>query len=444
MIGIIRKTALAAALGTTVLAAPAHAQSEQPQVMLIMDSSGSMKRRIGGEPKMAVAKRSVADFLAGAPSEVPLGLMAYGHRRSRDCSDIEIMIPPSAGTGRAIRAAVDAMVPRGETPIAESIRQAAAYMDSGSRPTTIVLVTDGEEACNADPCAAARELESAGVEFTAHVIGFGLNEAQSQAVKCLADETGGQFIAANDAPQLAAALKKVVPPPPAPEPEPVKKASAEAYWEDHFEGEGLSESWTVLNENPNDYLVDGSELILVNGNSNYGPRRKGTPNTLIGNVDLPRGDWDLSVQGRFEFTSGKDAFVMGLGDDAGNGVFAVLNSDVTGRGYWSTLSTRQHQAFAEKGQAKINYFSPDRGNAEHKLGPAGKDFARRTTTLTLHKRGRKYYTSVDNGPYGATAETDTLTVLRAPKTISLFAWKWAGASGDTVINIDRIWVSQVE
>ena len=214
----IKGTIAALIAGTALHAGAASAQTEQPQVMLIMDSSGSMKKRIGALSKIEIAKASVADFVASAPGDVPLGLMAYGHRRAKDCTDIEVMIPPTEGSGARISNVVNAMRPRGETPIAESLRQAADYMNSSTRTATVVLVTDGEEACNADPCAAARELEASGVEFTAHVIGFGLNEEQSQAVKCLADETGGQFIAADDAVTLASALRRVVPAKPEPVP----------------------------------------------------------------------------------------------------------------------------------------------------------------------------------------------------------------------------------
>ena len=202
-----------------------HASSEEPQVMVIMDSSGSMKKRIGPRSKMEVAKLAVADFVKDVDAQTPIGLMVYGARRAKDCTDIEVAIPPNAGQGDKIASYVDGLRPRGETPIAQSLREAAEYMGHRTRTATVVLVTDGEEACNADPCAAATELEESGVDFTAHVVGFGLNEEQSLAVRCLADNTGGQFIAADDAASLSAALVKTVA---APDPAPVVKASTGA------------------------------------------------------------------------------------------------------------------------------------------------------------------------------------------------------------------------
>ena len=68
-------------------------------------------------------------------------------------------------------------------------------------------------------------MKASGVDFTAHVVGFGLTEDEGKAVACLADNTGGKYIQASDAGSLVEALKTTVvvaAPEPAPErvPEP--------------------------------------------------------------------------------------------------------------------------------------------------------------------------------------------------------------------------------
>ena len=50
--------------------------------------------------------------------------------------------------------------------------QAAESLRHVEQKATVILVSDGEETCNLDPCQVGRELEAAGVDFTAHVIGF--------------------------------------------------------------------------------------------------------------------------------------------------------------------------------------------------------------------------------------------------------------------------------
>ncbi|MFM2390785.1 MAG: hypothetical protein RLZZ437_2340 [Pseudomonadota bacterium] len=181
--------------------------------------------QIDGRPKLEIARETVSTVLGTIPADQSLGLMAYGHREKGNCSDIELMVPPAPGTGSDIAAQVNAMRFQGKTPLSEAVRQAAVALRYGEEAATVVLVTDGIETCEADPCALARELEAAGLNFTAHVIGFGLTGAQGAQVACLATETGGQYLQAADGEGLAKALSSAVsaqlpPPQPLPEPEP--------------------------------------------------------------------------------------------------------------------------------------------------------------------------------------------------------------------------------
>jgi hypothetical protein len=64
------------------------------------------------------------------------------------------------------------------------------------------------QSCHADPCAAGAELEKAVVDWTVHVVGFGLKKSESKALQCLSDATGGQYLFANNAKELSRALKQ--------------------------------------------------------------------------------------------------------------------------------------------------------------------------------------------------------------------------------------------
>ncbi len=213
-----------------VLAAgAARAQAPTPDVMLILDASNSMWGRVDGRPKIVVARAAVVDLLRALPRGTRLGLMAYGHRRAGDCADIETVVPVGAVDAGALTARVNALSPRGRTPITDAVRQAARELRSTERPARVILVSDGIETCNADPCALAAELRASGVDFVTHVIGFDVADARDQAqLRCLAEGTGGRFIAAQDARSLADALASVTatapprpsapstPPPPSP------------------------------------------------------------------------------------------------------------------------------------------------------------------------------------------------------------------------------------
>lgn len=139
-----------------------------------------------------------------------MGLTAYGHRRKGDCSDIETIIQPGANTRAAIAAAVNGITPKGKTPLSAAVIQAAEALKYSEEAATVILVSDGKETCQLDPCEVGRQLEATGVDFTAHVIGFDVdNPADRAQLQCLAENTGGTFRTASNADELADALEEM-------------------------------------------------------------------------------------------------------------------------------------------------------------------------------------------------------------------------------------------
>ncbi len=188
---------------------PAFA-AEAPRTIIVMDGSGSMWGRIDGVPKLEIARDTLTEVLAGLPDTLELGLMAYGHRQKGDCGDIELMVAPAAGSGPAIAAAAASMRFLGKTPLSAAVRAAAEELRFGEEAATVVLITDGIETCEADPCALASALDAEGIGFTAHVIGFGLSGEEGAQVVCIAENTGGRYIPAGDGAALAEALAQTV------------------------------------------------------------------------------------------------------------------------------------------------------------------------------------------------------------------------------------------
>jgi Ca-activated chloride channel family protein len=184
--------------------------------ILVLDASGSMWGQIDGKTKVEIARSVVGGLLDDLPAERRLGLVAYGHRREADCSDIEEIVP--VGTDRAaIGSAVNALGFKGRTPLSAAVKFAADKLAYQTEKATVILVSDGVETCGLDSCAVGRELEAAGVDFIAHVIGFGLGaESESTGLQCLAEATGGKYITARSAGDLATALTETVATPAAP------------------------------------------------------------------------------------------------------------------------------------------------------------------------------------------------------------------------------------
>ena len=208
-----RASVISLLVGATVLMASAAAAqtddarpSESSRALLILDSSNSMWGQIDGEAKVEIARRVVSDLVADWPDDATLGLMAYGHRHEGDCGDIETLAPIGPLNRGALIDAVASIRPTGKTPIAEALRQGGEALARDGAPGSAILISDGVESCGGDPCAAARALRDRGVELIVHVVGFGLDEAEADTLRCVAEETGGRYFAAADAADLSQAL----------------------------------------------------------------------------------------------------------------------------------------------------------------------------------------------------------------------------------------------
>ena len=220
----IFRPVLILALAQALLPTPVLAEGKS---IIVLDASGSMWGQIDGRPKLEIAREALGTVLTGMDPATEIGLMAYGHRSKGDCNDIELVVPPAAGTAQSITDAANAMKFLGKTPLTDFVRRAASELKSTEAKATVILITDGIETCEADPCALGAELEASGVDFTAHVVGFGLTAEEGATVACLAENTGGKYIEAKDAGSLVEALKTAVAEPeptPVPEPEPTPMA----------------------------------------------------------------------------------------------------------------------------------------------------------------------------------------------------------------------------
>jgi Ca-activated chloride channel family protein len=215
MVGLVRSVAAAILLlSMTTIGFAAD------RVIIILDASGSMWAQIDGKPKLEIARETLRTVLQSIPDDREIGFMAYGHRQKGSCEDIELIVPPQAGSASAISAAADSMKFLGKTPLTAAVKQAAEALKYTEDKATVVLITDGLETCGGDPCALGKELKATGVDFTADVVGFGLTADEGKQIACLADNTGGKYIQASDEKALREALVETVAAAPAPAPEP--------------------------------------------------------------------------------------------------------------------------------------------------------------------------------------------------------------------------------
>jgi hypothetical protein len=191
----------------------AFAASGDANVLFILDGSGSMWGRMketGKEvEKIVIAKDTMSDLVQDLPKSFTLGLMVYGHRRKGDCDDIELLSPLGQSDPATIIQQIQSIKPKGKTPITKSIQLAAQQLEEIEEETTIVLVSDGKETCEGDPCEYVRTLKDMGIDFTMHVVGFDVNEEERKQLACIADAGGGRYFSAQNAMQLKEAFEEV-------------------------------------------------------------------------------------------------------------------------------------------------------------------------------------------------------------------------------------------
>lgn len=188
-------------------------------VMLVYDVSGSMWGQLDdGTTKVETARQVLRDYLDAANPDAAIGVVAYGHRKKGDCADIEL-IAPASGDVSGLPDRIDALMPVGKTPLTDAMKQAYEALPKTAEEADLILITDGLETCEGDPCALADELAASGVKVRAHVVGFGLSEEEANTLSCLPEKTDGQLLRPQSGEELQTALTRVS------EPVPVKEVA---------------------------------------------------------------------------------------------------------------------------------------------------------------------------------------------------------------------------
>lgn len=198
--------------GTTV-----RAQQGQPcteDAMLVFDASKSMAAAAGdntGLRRIDTVRTALARILPRVAPKRRLGLITYGPGSRPACVNVSLEFRPVPNAAAKIMSRLDTLKADGKTPLTRAVRMAASALDYRNRPATIVLLTDGEETCGGAPCALAQLLKAEGARTTVHVISYQIASAVGSdgvfASRCLADETGGLYVATNTVDEVAAALE---------------------------------------------------------------------------------------------------------------------------------------------------------------------------------------------------------------------------------------------
>jgi Ca-activated chloride channel family protein len=144
------------------------------------------------QTRMEAAKEVLVqevEKLRGIPN-LEIALRVYGHQTPitntyQDCNDTKLEVPFGVNTVDAIKSKVKSLQAKGSTPIARSLEAAAGDFPDTLARNYIILITDGLESCDNDPCIIARKLKDKGVKVTPFVIGLGMDLSYLDKFDCI-------------------------------------------------------------------------------------------------------------------------------------------------------------------------------------------------------------------------------------------------------------------
>lgn len=203
-----------AASASAVAAPAAHANEPATgKLEILLDASGSMADPAGdGHSKIHDARQALDTMINGMQDSTQVGMRVYGATAPpgkdtrQACSDSQQVVPVKPLDRAALKSAVKRYSPKGQTPTAYALQQAAKDLGSTGR-RSIVLVSDGESTCSPDPCDTARDLAAKGIDLRVDVIGFKVGDKARRQLSCIASATGGKYFPASDATGLTQALE---------------------------------------------------------------------------------------------------------------------------------------------------------------------------------------------------------------------------------------------
>ncbi len=152
-----------------------------------------MNARWQSEPKIDAAVRLLSKTVDELKfmENVEMGLRVYGHKTQhvpgeQDCDDTQLLVRIGKGKNIAITNALKKIKPKGTTPIARSLERAAEdFPPSKNARNIIILITDGIEACDEDPCAVSKALQKKGIILKPFIIGIGVDPSYKSTFECV-------------------------------------------------------------------------------------------------------------------------------------------------------------------------------------------------------------------------------------------------------------------
>ena len=441
----IAKTIATVGLAVTLSASLQAAAKAETNMLFIIDASNSMWGQVDGIAKIETARGALNNLLKDMPADMNLGLMSYGLFSEDSCEDVHYVVDMAPSNHQKISSFISKIQPKGKTPIAKALEMGGRQFETRKDANNhLVLISDGIESCNGDPCAVAAQLSKKGINVKVHVVGFAVGDKDSKQLACISENGGGKFFHAKNTQNFkdaVAEVKQLAEAKPKPEPKPKE------YFRDDFDGEGLSENWEILNPNPDNFIVEDSEMLMITQANPVTLSSDKMENIVRLTKPLPKGDWTATMKFKMGYLTGRESAYLALYEDKGNYIGAIAGS----WSYYEHIRGANMYFFGlklSKGKEK-KFQKPIWG------GPRGVAFTADSPPnpylLRLKKVGRSYIPAVKmlgikkkDGTESEWIEHEKFTVLRPKGNLAIGIYQSQKVPGETTTNIDWIKIETLQ
>lgn len=185
---------------------------QQTNVLFLVDASFSMRKDWTGGTRWKSTTRLLID-LADSLSKVPnvnFGIRLFGHlydESESNCKDTKLELAIGKHEKDKVYEKLMTIKPKGITPIALSLEKAAKDFGEERKDdkNILILITDGEESCNGDPCKIALILQQKGIVLKPFIVGLALQENVVNYFNCF-----GKVINTNNHEEFSAAMVNII------------------------------------------------------------------------------------------------------------------------------------------------------------------------------------------------------------------------------------------
>ena len=180
-----------------------------------------MSETIHDIPKYKIASDEIMRYLDSIPKETKIGFRTIGitldsgifdflQNPNYFCEASQLINPIKSDNVFNIKRSLDEIMPLGTTPLTYSLKSALQNDFSQNADLKhIILITDGVESCNANPCLYAREVMSKRRDVKIDILAINVDSGAIEQLKCISDSTGGTIFRIKDSDDIKSAFDSI-------------------------------------------------------------------------------------------------------------------------------------------------------------------------------------------------------------------------------------------